>query len=398
MSRLKVRLRKPAEFALKTGHPWVFADSITEQNRPLVTGEIGVIYDSADRLLALALCERDSPIAMRVVHRVTRGAPQQVNEEFWAAKLAQAIEKRSGIDQERTNGYRIIHGENDGFPGLVVDRYASVAVLKVYTSAWFPHLPMLKSLLQGLTGAQHLMLRLSRHAQAKANTGNLGISEGWWHGEAPLPVIFSENGLLFEADVLKGQKTGFFLDQRENRDRVGGMARGKHVLNAFSYTGGFSLYAAKGGARSVTDLDVSPHALESSARNFRLNPSIHHTERKTILADAFAWMESGPRQTYDLIITDPPSLAKKAAEKEAALRRYELLNLHAINRLTPGGTLVAASCSAHVTAEEFYSAALRAGKKSGRVFQELWRSGPPADHPATFPEANYLKAVALQLR
>jgi 23S rRNA (cytosine1962-C5)-methyltransferase len=212
------------------------------------------------------------------------------------------------------------------------------------------------------------------------------------------PVIFSENGIRFEADVLRGQKTGFFLDQRENRAEVEKLSHGKKVLNAFSFSGGFSVYAARGGAKSVTDLDISAHALESAKRNFALNenfPGVANCRHEIIQADCFDWLEKMPEQ-FDLIVLDPPSLAKRAAEREGAIHAYERLNSLGINKLAGDGILVAGSCSAHVPAAEFFDAVRRAAVRSGRKFSELKTVRHPPDHPATFKEAEYLKVIYLK--
>jgi 23S rRNA (cytosine1962-C5)-methyltransferase len=213
-------------------------------------------------------------------------------------------------------------------------------------------------------------------------------------------VVFLETGLRFEADVVRGQKTGFFLDQRENRRRVGGLAAGRSVLNAFSFSGGFSLYAARGGAASVADLDISPHALDSAGRNFALNqsdPAVRRCPHDRVKADAFDWLEQTQRR-FDLIVLDPPSLARREAERAGAIAAYARLAAGGIRCLRPGGLLVAASCSAHVTAEEFFAAVLRAARQSSRAFEELERTAHPPDHAATFPEAHYLKCVYARFR
>jgi 23S rRNA (cytosine1962-C5)-methyltransferase len=205
--------------------------------------------------------------------------------------------------------------------------------------------------------------------------------------------------LRFEADVCHGQKTGFFLDQRENRRAVESLARGCRVLNAFSFSGGFSLYAARGGAISVTDLDISAHALASAERNFALNQSaaVAHCQHERVQADAFDWLAANERRAFDLIVLDPPSFAKREAERAGAIRAYEKLAGLGIQHLAPGGILVACSCSAHVTAEEFFDAVRRSAGKSARAFQEIQTTRHAPDHPATFKEAEYLKAIYLRL-
>ena len=227
----------------------------------------------------------------------------------------------------------------------------------------------------------------------------LGLEEGFVGECGSEVVVFKENGIHFESAVLKGQKTGFFLDQRENRARVGALAADRDVLNVFSFSGGFSLYAARGGARSVTDVDISAHALESAVRNFSLNsddPRLSGAAHTGIQADAFQWMEEASG-SFDLIVVDPPTLAKRGAEREGALRAYRRLNSSAISKLRPGGILVAASCTAHVAADDFYRLVEEEAQASCRPWRELWRSGHAPDHPADFPEAKYLKALCLEM-
>lgn len=394
--RLKLRLTKSAELAIRKGHPWVFADRIKQQNRPGECGEIAVVYDADNNFLAVGLYDPQSIIALRILHV---GQPLTLDEAWWAAHLERSLERRATAFGLETDGYRCINGESDGWPGLVLDRYAGHYVLKLYSAAWLPWLPQLIALLEARLQPESLTLRLSRNAQAVASQ-RFSRKEGPLLGTPPTPAIFSENGLRFEADVLQGQKTGFFLDQRENRQRVGQLAAGREVLNAFSFSGGFSLYAARGGATRVTDLDISQHALDSAQRNFALNrrlPQLASVPHASICADAFEWMEKGPRRSFDLIICDPPSLAPREDQRADASIAYQRLNANALSRLKRRGILVAASCSAHVSSEEFFTAVRRAVHQQGLRTTELWLSGHALDHPATIPEARYLKCIALQL-
>jgi 23S rRNA (cytosine1962-C5)-methyltransferase len=244
------------------------------------------------------------------------------------------------------------------------------------------------------------VLRLSRNLAAAAASS--GRHDGDLLAGEPLegPVVFRESGLRFEADVVQGQKTGFFLDQRENRRGVGSLAGGAEVLNAFSFSGGFSVYAARGGARTVTDLDISPHALEGSRRNVGLNagtPGVDAVRHETVQADAFEWLAVERRRLFDLVILDPPALAKRQAERTRALAAYARLAGLGAGRVRPGGLLLAASCSAQVPADAFFEAVREGIRRTGRRGEELRRTGHPPDHPAGFPEAHYLKAVYLRL-
>lgn len=400
--RLKIRLTPAAESAVRAGHPWIFAGSVKSQNRPGATGEMAVVYDRHDRFLALGMWEEESPIRLRVLHK---GKPVTVDEAWWRGRWQAALARRAVLETgpARTDGFRLINGESDGWPGVVLDRYADTIVLKLYSAAWLSRLELLRTLLREATPcARAAVLRLSRHVAAAARP--LGVEEGFLFSAETPPrevVIFTENGLRFEAAVRYGQKTGFFLDQRDNRSRVGELARGAEVLNAFSFSGGFSLYAARGGARRVVDLDLSEHALAAARRNKALNahdPRVAAAAHETIAADAFEWLASGPRRRFDLIIVDPPSLAPREENRTRAVEAYARLNASALRRLKPGGVLVAASCSAHVRPEEFFRAVRRAAAETVGDWEELWTSGHAVDHPAHFPEAEYLKALALRRR
>ncbi len=400
-TRLRLRITATAETIVRSGHPWLFADSIHEANRAGHTGELAVIYDRKDKFLAIGLFDADSPIRVRILYA---GKPQTIDAAWWKAHLEKSLALRQSLFDAQTTGYRLIHGESDGWPGLVLDRYDTTLVLKLYTAAWLPRLEEILALFQEQISCEHIVLRLSRNIQKLAERRPPAGPDGhivFPHRavrEAGAPVIFVENGIRFEADVVRGQKTGFFLDQRENRREVELLAQGRHMLNAFSFSGGFSLFAARGGASSVTDLDISMHALESAKHNFALNqnfPAVAACHHETVQADVFEWIEKASTK-FDLIVLDPPSLAKRAAEREGAIHAYERLNSLGITRLSSDGILVAGSCSAHVSALEFFNAVRRAATKSGRKFSELKTVLHPPDHPAGFKEAEYLKAIYLK--
>lgn len=388
---LRLRLRPTAETIVRTGHPWVFADSIKDQNREGAAGELAVIYDRNDRFLAVGFYDPESPIRVRIVHV---GKPVTIDAGFWKGRLQAALAKRAQMFDAATNGYRCIHGENDGFPGLVLDRYADVFVFKIYTSAWLERIREIAELLARFLAEQGQNLGITAPRLVLRRSRNLaGVESEVLRGSVDDSVQFLENDARFEADVLRGQKTGFFLDQRENRKIVGSLATDRDVLNAFSFSGGFSVYAARGGARSVTDLDISAHALASAKRNFALN-DIPRARHETIQADTFEFLAAKPTRKFGMIILDPPSLAKRESEKAGALRAYRKLVQSALPWLTSDGILVAASCSAHVTPEEFFSTVL--GATHGARLKEFLRTENPPDHAATFPEARYLKCTYLR--
>ena len=390
-SLLRLRVSPAAERIIRGGHPWIFSDSILETNRQGEIGDLAVVYSRDNQFLALGLYDPLSPIRFRVLHT---GKPTRVNEDWWRQRLRAAMERRlPHFDEARTNAWRWIHGENDGFPGLVLDRYADTLVLKLYSAVWLPRFGEVLGWLQAEFPASSIVLRMSRNIQQIAEE-RWALREGCVSGHTEDLVVFRENGLAFEAEVIKGQKTGFYLDQRDNRARVEKLSRHREVLNAFSFSGGFSLYAARGGARRVTDLDISGHAIESSRRNFALNEAISPVPHDFIQADAFRWLSEGPPQTFDLIICDPPSLARREADRVGAIEAYRRLAISCLKRLRRGGVLVAASCSAHVSADEFRHVVEAAANAHGR-WKLLWSSAHAVDHPATFPEASYLKCLAI---
>jgi 23S rRNA (cytosine1962-C5)-methyltransferase len=394
--RLRLRITAAAETILRGGHPWLFADSIHESNRAGQLGELAVIFDRKDKFLAVGFFDPDSPIRVRILHA---GKPQTIDDAWWRTRLEKPFAVRRDLFDVQTTGYRLIHGESDGWPGLVLDKYDSTLALKIYTAAWLPRLEEIVSLFKEKIPSERMVLRLSRNIQSTAEK-QFQLRDGQiLFGSPPnAPVIFLENGIRFEANVLRGQKTGFFLDQRENRAEVEKLSHGRKVLNAFSFSGGFSVYAAHGGASSVTDLDISAHALESAKRNFALNknfPGVAECRHETVQADAFDWL-AADTEKFDLIVLDPPSLAKRATERDGAIHAYERLNSLGIQKLARDGILVAGSCSAHVSATEFFDSVRCAAAKSGRKFSDLKTLQHPPDHPATFREAAYLKVIYLK--
>ena len=388
-------MRPAAETQIRAGHPWIFSDSIREQNRDATTGELAVVFDRNDNFLAIGLYDADSPIRVRVIHR---GKPATIDSNWWRARLKESMQRRADVLDSETNGLRWINGESDFFPGLVLDQYADTLVLKLYSAIWFQRLDEIVDLVREELRPAGLVLRLSRNIEAAAKTVSVADATTLIGTPPEGPVIFLESGLKFEADVLKGQKTGFFLDQRENRREIARLSRGKDVLNAFSFSGGFSVHAARRAARSVADVDISAHALESSRRNFALNAqSVSATKHHCIQADVFDWVRTAPAESYDVVILDPPSLARRETERPGAIVAYAALATAGLRLVRKEGVLLCCSCSAHVTAEEFFNAVQASATRSGRKTEIIQTKREPADHHARFPEAEYLKAIYLKV-
>lgn len=395
-TRLAIRLHPTAERAVRRGHPWVFAEGIEHQRRDGKPGDLAVVFDKHDRFLAIGLYDPHSPIRIRVLHH---GGPETIDREWFAARIQEAWDRRKPLIQQDTTGFRVVHGENDRLPGLIVDRYAESVVVKLYSVAWIPYLRDTLDSIQNILNPVRIVLRLSRTVQ-QAEGDLYGLEDGHiLHGLAPSgPVLFRENGLLFEADLVRGQKTGFFLDQRDNRARVERLSAQRSVLNVFAYTGGFSLYAARGGASEVASLDISQPALAAAQRNFAHNnsdPRVAATKHHLLVGDAFTLLQEigGAGRRYDLVILDPPAFAKAQAEIDRAASGYQKLTRLGLGVLAPGGILVAASCSSRITADRFSEAVTAAAQGIGRPLNVFEQTGHALDHPVSFAEGAYLKCL-----
>jgi 23S rRNA (cytosine1962-C5)-methyltransferase len=395
--RLALRVKPAAERALRDGHPWLYAEAIEQQSHEGQPGDLGVVFDRKRRFLAIGLYDPLSPIRLRVLQQ---GKPAPIDRAWLAGRLAAAIARREPLQRDPlTSGYRLVHGENDGLPGLVIDRYDLSYVVKVYTTAWVPHLRDVLKALQEQVEPRRIVLRLSRDVAAQpAFLYGLRSGQILFGRALRGPVLFRENGLQFAADVVAGQKTGFFFDHRDNRSRVEQLAAGKRVLNVFAYTGAFSLYAARGGATAVVSADLSQPALAAALHNFALNQeneAVAAATHDVLVGDAFQTLQTLDRsgRRFDMVIVDPPSFARNQAEVPRALAAYRRLVGSALDVLRPGGTLVMASCTARVAAGTFYETVRKQAAAAGRPLEELERAGHPLDHPVTFPEGAYLKCL-----
>ena len=399
--RIALRVSPAAERAIRRGHPWLFEKAIRQQSHNGRSGDLAVVFDRKRRFLAIGLYDPASPIRVRIL---AQGQPTRIDADWFLARLETAVALRRPLLQSNTTGYRLVHGENDGLSGLVIDRYDSTYVLKLYSTAWVPHLPSLLRGLMKIVEPKCMVLRLSRFVQRQ--TDDLyGLEEGQLLLGKQLPrrqlkrgVHFLENGLTFEVDVVQGQKTGFFLDQRDNRARVEKLAAGKRVLNVFAYTGGFSLYAARGGAKEIVSLDISQPALANAMRNFKLNQTnaaVAAAEHELLVGDAFRSMKQliANGRRFEMVIIDPPAFAKQQDEVERALSAYGRLVRLGLRLLKPKGILVMASCSSRVGTELFFKTVHDAAVGAGRPLQEIERTGHALDHPRTFPEGAYLKCL-----
>ncbi len=390
--RIALRITPPAERALRQGHPLVFDHSITVQSHKGAPGDLAVIFDDKRRFLAIGLYDPASPIRVRILQSRDSAV---INADWFQNKLSSAALVRAALDETNTTGYRLVHGENDGLPGLIIDRYAEALVLKLYTPAWVPHLKDFCEALAQVSPSTHLILRLNRSLQ-KQTEFLYGLTDGMTitPHTPPSLILFKENGLTFESDPIHGQKTGFFLDQRDNRARVEKLSKDRSVLNVFAYTGGFSVYAARGGATKIVSVDISAPAIEAAVRNMAYN-KLPASTHETIAEDAFevlARMESQKR-LFDLVIIDPPMFAQSEKQVEGALSAYRKLTRLGLSVLRQGGTLVQASCSSRVDADSFFESIHQSAREAGRKLTEIERTGHALDHPIRFKEGAYLKCL-----
>lgn len=393
--RLAVRVTPDALRRIRGGHPWLYDGSIESVSHDGAPGDLGVVFDRNRRFAAIGLWDPGSPIRLKVLHA---GSPTTVDDAWFRSRIAESVERRaplwSGV-RRGDLGYRAVNGENDGLPSLVVDCYAEVAVIKLYSAVWFPYLRTVVDGVVEATDAEHVVLRLARGLQERESYG-LGDGDVLV-GDPPDPVLFREGRLMFEADVRDGQKTGHFLDQRANRLFVAKMASGRSLLDLFASTGGFSVHAAAGGATRVHAVDQSAPTLAVAGRNRDRNAAVGGVadcEFTTECADAFDALGRIGRSSrrFDIVVIDPPSFAQKATAVDRATAAYAKLTRLAMGVVEPGGVLVQASCSSRVTSEEFFDTVTAAAVDHGARLTEIRRTGHDIDHPVTFPEGAYLKA------
>ena len=386
-----ITLRKDLARAVRAGHPWLFADALAIPPG-LPMGSVVDVTDPSGRFLARGLFDSRSPIAVRVW---TLDPDEPVDAGFVDRKVCDAWALRRGtVDLESTDAFRLLHGEGDRVPGVVCDLYAGTAVIRLDTPAADGFVPaFVAAIRRHVEGAERVV---QLHRPRGARVGEVRTLVG-----PPLdgPLTIHEHGLGFEVDVAHGHKTGFYLDQRDHRRRIGHLAAGRRVLNLFAYTGGFSVAAATGGATAVTTADISQPAIDAARRNFALNGvDPNGREFKFVVDDAFAFLDRC-RERYDLVIVDPPSMAPSKAALPRALAAYRRLNALALGRVVTGGLLFTASCSSHVTMGDLRDCVRRAAAMARRSVRIVQEGGAGADHPVPvgFPEGRYLKTLLLEV-
>ena len=391
----RIILRPGKEKSLQRRHPWVFSGAIARKDKDLRDGDIVEVYDAQRQYLATGHYQ---PTTIAV--RLFSFEQQNIDRDFWRGKLLNAIEFRRKIllPNPQTTMYRLVNGEGDGMPGLIIDVYGHHLVMQVHSMGMYRlHETLAELLTELIPDTQAICLKTAIETDEEEATA---LDNGWICGTPDEEVIASENGILFKIDILNGQKTGFFLDQRDSRAMVGELAKGRTVLNMFSYSGGFSLYALRGGARQVDSVDISQKAIDLVEENVRLMGGDYAERHNAVCEDVFAFLDRMPDHYYDLIVLDPPAFAKHHRVKEQGIKGYRNINRKTMEKIRPGGLLFTFSCSQAISRDDFqtlaFSAAALAGK-SVRVVRHLQHA--PC-HPVSIfhPEGDYLKGLMLEIR
>lgn len=392
MSYKKIYLKPGKEESLKRFHPWIFSGAIAKIEEGVEEGDVVEVIDSKQNFIAYGHCQIGS-IAVRVL----TFEKEEIDSAFWIKRLHAAFGLRKSLGLvagEYNNAYRLVHGEGDHLPGLIVDVYDGTAVIQAHSPG------MHMSRFEILEALKIVMGEELKHVYYKSEStlpfkADLNPEDGYLYG-GNASTVATEYGLKFHADWLKGQKTGFFVDQRENRSLLEHYSKGKKVLNMFCYTGGFSFYAMRGGAELVHSVDSSGKAIDLTNKNVELNFP-NDPRHKAFAEDAFKFLDNMQEGEYDLIILDPPAFAKHKNVLRNALQGYQKLNAKAFKKIKSGGIIFTFSCSQVVSKENFRLAVFSAAAQSGRRVRIINQLTQPADHPVNIyhPEGEYLKGLVL---
>jgi 23S rRNA (cytosine1962-C5)-methyltransferase len=387
----KVYLKKGKEHSIKRFHPWVFSGAVSRVDEGLQEGDLVSVYNANEEFLAVGHISIGS-----IVVRILSFEEREINMDFWVEKLQSAATLRKSIalyGTESNNVFRLVHGEGDGLPGLIIDCYSGTAVIQCHTVGMYLHREEITEALRKVMGEDLIAVYDKSEGTIPFKSGIEPENQYIW-GETK-DFVALENGLKFNVDWLKGQKTGFFIDQRENRSLLEHYSKGRSVLNMFCYTGGFSFYAMRGGAKLVHSVDSSSRAIDITKENVELNfPGDKRHE--AFAEDAFKFLDD-TSQKYDLIVLDPPAFAKHKKVLSNALKGYKRLNKKGFESIKPGGILFTFSCSQAVSKEDFRQAVFVAAANAGRTVRVLHQLTQPADHPVNIyhPEGEYLKGLVL---
>lgn len=371
-------------------HPWVFSGAIAREEGETIDGDLVEVISNRGEFLARGHYH-DGSIKVRILTYEN----EAIDEGFWVKKLQNAYDLRTDLLLHETNCYRLVHGEGDGLPGLIIDLYNGVAVVQAHTIGMHRSLPALVDALKKVLG-DNLKAVFSKSRDTLPGQYASEFPNDYIFEKVPSPHTVQENGLQFLVDWEQGQKTGFFLDQRENRALVAHYSPEKTVLNAFSYSGGFSVYALAAGAKSVVSVDVSGKATTLCDQNIALND--FQDRHESVTEDVMKWLKQSEDQ-FDIVVLDPPAFAKSLSARHRAVQGYKRLNIEGIQRVKPGGLLFTFSCSQVVDRELFYNTIVAACMEVGRKARVLHQLTQGPDHPVNVfhPEGSYLKGLVLRI-
>jgi 23S rRNA (cytosine1962-C5)-methyltransferase len=384
-----LRLKPGKEKSILRKHPWIFSGALTEDIKKTEEGSLVNVCDINNQYLCTGYVQHGS-IAVRILNF----DQSEINLDFWVQQIQKSYEMRKqlGIFNENTNCYRLMHGEGDGISGLIVDIYNKTAVIQCHTSGIHSHVQQISEALQMVFKAD-LETIFDKSKESLHNNKEM-VNNGVLYGEEENGIVV-ENGNQFNVDWKTGQKTGFFLDQRDNRKLLGSYSKGKTVLNTFAYTGGFSVYALKNGASKVDSVDISKTAIELLDKNMQLNTE-DCSHSKSYAEDTFTFFKNSD-ETYDIVVLDPPAFAKNIGSKHNASMGYKRLNIEGLKKVKKGGLLFTFSCSQVIDTDTFQKIIYSASLESGRDIKILHRLSQGADHPVSMyhPEGEYLKGLVL---
>ena len=385
----EVILKKNKEESILRKHPWVFSGAIDLIDEEIVDGDLVSVYDSKKRFLAIGHFQ-NATIAVRIVSFENR----EINQAFFNEKIGDAVQLRRnlGLFAKDNSICRLVHGEGDGLPGLIIDYYENVAVVQCHSIGMYHSISLINQALQNAIPDLQAVYSKSSDTLHEKELGE----DSFIFGSIAVPHSAKEKGIRFSIDWITGQKTGFFVDQRENRFLLGKYAKDKKILNTFCYSGGFSLSALIAGAKEVHSLDSSKKAIELTDANIALNK--FKGKHKSIVADAMEYFKTLD-DSYDIIVLDPPAFAKHRDKRHQAIQGYKRLNEMAIKAIKPGGIIFTFSCSQVVDKYLFTNTVIAAAINSGRAIRILEQLHQPADHPinAFHPEGEYLKGLVIQI-
>jgi len=392
MNYKKIKLKPKKEESLKRFHPWIFSGAVQSKDDNLTEGEVANVYTANNEFIAVGHYQIGS-----IEVRVLSFEEEKIDSGFWQKRLTSALELRKtiGLLSSNNNSFRLVHGEGDSLPGLIIDVYGETAVIQSHSVG------MHESRMEICDALKNIMGDTLKNIYYKSETtlpykANLGAENDYLYGGKDVNEIAVENGLKFYPDWVKGQKTGFFVDQRDNRALLEKYSKNRSVLNMFCYTGGFSFYALRGDAKLVHSVDSSAKAVALTNKNVELN--FPEDKRHTAFAeDAFKFLANINKGDYDLIILDPPAFAKHRGAIKNALQGYKRLNAAALEKIAPGGIIFTFSCSQVISKDAFRLAVFSAAAMAGRSVRILHQLSQPADHPINIyhPEGEYLKGLVL---